>query len=124
MILGTGIDIVEVGRIAGLIERYGERFLKRIFSEEEIAYSQSHSNPALHYAARFAAKEACVKALAGISLTAVKVATGKRGKPFIREIPGIDAGVNLQLSLSHTHRYAVAVVIAEKDEERCGDFQQ
>src|SRR5437773_9387623 len=63
MIVGTGIDIVEVPRIAESIARFGERFLRRIFTEEEIRYCESKANRIERYAARFAAKEASMKAL-------------------------------------------------------------
>ena len=63
MIVGTGIDIAEVPRIAESIERFGERFLRRVFTEEEIRYCDSKANRVERYAARFAAKEAAMKAL-------------------------------------------------------------
>src|SRR5260370_16716735 len=63
MIVGTGIDIAEVPRIAESIERFGERFLHRVFTEEEIGYCDSKANRAERYAARLAAKEAAMKAL-------------------------------------------------------------
>ena len=61
-VLGIGMDIVETKRIAESMERFGDRFLKRIFSEEEVAYARSMKTPELHLAARFAAKEAISKA--------------------------------------------------------------
>jgi holo-[acyl-carrier protein] synthase len=63
MIVGTGIDIAEVPRIREAIERHGERFLKRIFTEGEIQYCESKANRVERYAARFAAKEAGMKAI-------------------------------------------------------------
>ena len=63
MIVGTGIDIAEVPRIAESIERFGDRFLQRVFTQEEIRYCDSKVNRAERYAARFAAKEAAMKAL-------------------------------------------------------------
>ena len=63
MIVGTGIDIAEVPRVAEAIERYGQRFLQRIFTEGEIRYCESKANRVERYAARFAAKEAGMKAL-------------------------------------------------------------
>jgi holo-[acyl-carrier protein] synthase len=62
MILGTGIDIIEVSRVAEVIERFGERFLNRILLGGEIGYCRQHARPAPHFAARFAAKEAISKA--------------------------------------------------------------
>src|ERR1017187_4718483 len=63
MIVGTGIDIAEVPRIAESIQRFGSRFLRRVFTEDEIRYCDSKANRAERYAARFAAKEAAMKAL-------------------------------------------------------------
>jgi len=63
MIVGTGIDIAEVPRIAASIERFGERFLHRVFTEGEIRYCESKANRVERYAARFAAKEAAMKAI-------------------------------------------------------------
>jgi holo-[acyl-carrier protein] synthase len=63
MIVGSGIDIAEVPRVAESIARFGERFLRRIFTEEEIRYCDSKANRIERYAARFAAKEAAMKAL-------------------------------------------------------------
>ena len=63
MIIGIGIDIVDLDRFQRMLDRHGKRFLAKTFSEEEIAYCQSRKNPAQHFAARFAAKEAVFKAL-------------------------------------------------------------
>src|SRR3989441_5031982 len=62
-IIGLGLDATDIGRISDTIERYGERFLKRIFTEGEIAYCLRRRVPAIHFAGRFAAKEATMKAL-------------------------------------------------------------
>src|SRR5690606_34247509 len=62
-IVGMGIDVTEIPRIAATIERYGERFLRRVFTDHEIAYCTRRRAPAIHFAGRFAAKEAAMKAL-------------------------------------------------------------
>jgi holo-[acyl-carrier protein] synthase len=62
-IIGLGIDATDIPRIAATIERYGDRFLQRVFTEGEIAYCMRRRNPAIHFAGRFAAKEAAMKAL-------------------------------------------------------------
>jgi holo-[acyl-carrier protein] synthase len=62
-IIGLGLDATDIPRIAATIERYGERFLRRIFTDGEIAYCQRRRNPSIHFAGRFAAKEAAMKAL-------------------------------------------------------------
>ena len=73
-VFGIGIDVVEVARIAAAIERHGEPFLARIFTTAERAYCESRKHPAMHYAARFAAKEAVVKALARVDGNMLKAA--------------------------------------------------
>jgi holo-[acyl-carrier protein] synthase len=124
MILGTGIDIAEVPRVAAAIERFGDRFLRRIFTENEIRYCDSKANRVERYAARFAAKEAALKALGtgwkgGIAWTDVEVCRQPGGRPTLA-FAGKAAGFAAQLgvvrasvSLSHTKDQAVACVILE-----------
>ena len=124
MIVGTGIDITEVPRIAESIERFGERFLHRIFTEEEIRYCESKANRIERYAARFAAKEAAMKALGtgwnfGIRWRDIEVFRSPGSRPSIR-FHGKAAEVakrlqmkNVALSLSHTPEHAIASVILE-----------
>src|SRR5579863_3562468 len=88
MIVGTGIDIAEVPRIRHSIERFGDRFLKRIFTEGEIRYCDSKANRVERYAARFAAKEAAMKALGtgwshGVTWRDVEVSRMPGGRPTI-----------------------------------------
>ena len=124
MILGTGIDIIEVTRIGASYEKFGERFLKRILRPPEIAYALSHKNPAPFLAARFAAKEAISKAFGtgiGHQLGWQDMEVGRKesGEPFVILH---DQGLRLleerrgrivHLSLSHTEHYAAAVAILE-----------
>src|SRR6266436_8719982 len=89
MIVGTGIDIAEVPRIAESIERFGERFLHRVFTEGEIRYCDCKANRAERYAARFAAKEAAMKALGtgwshGGRWRDIEVARQQRSRPTIK----------------------------------------
>src|SRR6266849_2060439 len=89
MIVGTGIDIAEVPRIAESIERFGERFLHRVFTEGEIRYCDSKANRAERYAARFAAKEAAMKALGtgwshGVRWRDIEVVRPKGQRPTIQ----------------------------------------
>lgn len=126
MIVGTGIDIVEVPRMATAIARHGERFLRRVFTEAEIAYCEPKVNRAERYAARFAAKEAALKAIGtgwkrGVSWREVEVQRDPGGRPTI-SFTGIAAqfaarlGVKrASLSLSHTAEHAIAQVILESD---------
>jgi len=124
MILGTGIDIIEVARIASSHEKFGERFLNRILKPAEIAYALSHKNPAPFLAARFAAKEAISKAFGTgigkhLGWQDMEVGRKESGEPFVI-LHG--AGLHLlkerggrivHLSLSHTEQYAAAMAILE-----------
>ncbi|MBW1992689.1 MAG: holo-ACP synthase [Deltaproteobacteria bacterium] len=126
MIYGVGVDLVRVDRIAKAIDRYGERFLARIFTPAEIAYCQSRSRRAVwQFAQRFAAKEAFSKALGvglragGIRWREVEVLPNSMGKPEIhltgraRELCNQAAIRNMQLSLADEDNHAVAVVVLE-----------
>jgi holo-[acyl-carrier protein] synthase len=124
MIVGTGIDIVEVPRIAQSIERFGERFLKRIFTAAEIRYCQAKANRVERFAARFAAKEAGMKAIGtgmrgGVSWQDFEVGREPGGRPTML-LRGKAAQVasalgmrRAHLSVSHTAEHAVAYVILE-----------
>lgn len=124
MIVGTGIDIAEVPRIAQAIERYGNRFLQRIFTEGERRYCDSKANRIERYAARFAAKEAAMKALGtgwnrGVRWRDVEVCREPGGRPTVAfhgqaaEVAGKLGAVHIALSLSHTAGQAIAQVILE-----------
>jgi holo-[acyl-carrier protein] synthase len=124
MIVGTGIDIAEVPRIRHSIERFGERFLRRIFTENEIRYCDSKVNRAERYAARFAAKEAAMKALGtgwnhGVRWRDCEVVRMPGGRPTIAfhgkaaEFAARLGARNSALSLSHTAEQAIAQVILE-----------
>lgn len=124
MIVGTGIDIAEVPRIAQAIERYGNRFLQRIFTEGERRYCDSKANRIERYAARFAAKEAAMKALGtgwnrGVRWRDVEVCREPGGRPTIAfhgqaaEVASKLGAVHIALSLSHTAGQAIAQVILE-----------
>ncbi|MGZ4788853.1 MAG: holo-[acyl-carrier-protein] synthase [Terriglobales bacterium] len=124
MIVGTGVDITEVPRIAAAIERFGNRFLKRIFTDNEIRYCESKQNRVERYAARFAAKEAALKAIGtgwrrGVSWTEVEVTREPSGRPTMtfHGVAGEFAaklGVkHVHVSLSHTVDHAIAHVILE-----------
>ncbi|GBD06839.1 Holo-[acyl-carrier-protein] synthase [bacterium HR21] len=126
MITGVGVDIVEIRRIEAAVERYGERFLRRIFTETERAYCERFGPQRwLHYAARFAAKEAFSKAI-GTGMRHpcrwrdIGVVNGASGKPELQlfgELAQRYAGYSFHLSLSHTATHAVAVVVAEVGHE-------
>ena len=124
MILGTGIDIIEVSRIQSSFERFGERFIQRILRPAEIAYCLSHKRPAPFLAARFASKEAISKAFgtgigAQLGWQDMEVGRKESGEPFvILHHKGLDLlaqrqGRIVHLSLSHTENYAAAVAVLE-----------
>jgi holo-[acyl-carrier protein] synthase len=124
MIVGTGIDIAEVHRIGQAMERFGARFLHRVFSEGERAYCDSKANRVERYAARFAAKEAAMKALGtgwsrGVRWRDIEVCRQPGGRPTISfhgkaaEVASKLGAVHVALSLSHTAEQAIAQVILE-----------
>jgi holo-[acyl-carrier protein] synthase len=125
MIVGTGIDIAEVPRMAQAIERFGQRFLARVFTEGEIRYCDSKANRIERYAARFAAKEAGMKALGtgwshGVRWRDIEVLRQPGGRPTLAfhgragEFASRLGVVNVALSLTHTADEAMAQVILEK----------
>src|SRR6516162_6352529 len=128
MIVGTGIDVAEVDRIAASIERFGRRFLDRVFTPEEIRYCESKANKAERYAGRFAAKEAAMKAIGtgwsrGVRWQDVEVTRAPGGRPTV-EFHGKGAeffrklgATRAHLSITHTRESAMAQVILESVQE-------
>ncbi len=126
MIHGTGVDIVDIERFGRSIEKYGDRFLTRIFSDCEIEYCTRQLRCAQHFAARFAAKEAVLKSLGrglgqGVSMRGIVVLKDDLGRPSVR-LEGVmreladSLGVKkLHISLSHGHSHCVATAIAESE---------
>src|SRR5512143_3227723 len=124
MILGTGVDLAEVPRVRASIERYGDRFLRRIYTEKEIAYVERKANKYERYAARFAAKEAGMKAIGtgwrhGVRWQDFEVTNLPSGKPTLA-LHGVAAQVaaklgvtNVALSMTHTAELGMAHVILE-----------
>lgn len=113
MIRGTGVDIIEIGRIAKAIDRWGEHFLKHVFLENEIAYAERHKFPAPHYAVRFAAKEAIFKAVGtnpNLTWKDIRISNDEHGRPQA-EILNHNFRDNILLTLSHSKDYAVASAI-------------
>ena len=124
MVIGVGIDIIEVARIRAMMRKHSDRFLDRVFTPGERAYCEKARRAAEHFAARFAAKEAFMKALgtglsAGIVWTDVEVAHEAGGRPILilhnaAALLARQLGVtNLQLSLTHVASNAAAVVVAQ-----------
>ncbi|MGB9697243.1 MAG: holo-ACP synthase [Ignavibacteria bacterium] len=122
MIKGIGIDIIDIKRIKTVIEKYGERFFERILTEEEIKYCKSFSKPDLHFAGRFAAKEAYSKSIGtGISKDFkwkdIEILNDGRGKPYIKHtVENEYSRYNYYVSITHTDEYAGAVVICEDND--------
>lgn len=113
--IGIGIDIIEIQRINDAISKFGDKFLNKIFTENEINYCKAKAKPAQHFAARFAAKEAIIKSLGkeiSLSFTDIEIINEFSGKPN-----AIIKGKSLvfEISISHSHNYAVACVVHLKE---------
>lgn len=124
MILGIGIDIIEVDRIQASYEKFGERFLNRILHPNEIAYCLTHKLPAPFLAARFAAKEAVSKAFgtgigAQLSWHDMEISRSDSGEPYVvlygegQKLLQDRKARAVLISISHTANYATAVAILE-----------
>lgn len=124
MILGVGIDIIEVARVAAAVERFGDRFLQRVFLPDEIAYCRAHRVAAPFIAGRFAAKEAISKAFgtgigAALGWHDMEIRHHASGAPFVvlhgNAVPLLQerGGHRVWISLSHTENYAAAVAVLE-----------
>ncbi len=123
MILGIGVDLVDVRRIEGIIFRWQEKFLKRIFTDREIRYCNNKKNPAQRFATRYAAKEALIKAFypkgyVGINLRDIEIFE-KEGRPAVNLFGTVkkyveEKGIkNIFIMLSHDGNYGIANVILE-----------
>jgi holo-[acyl-carrier protein] synthase len=123
-IIGIGVDLVECGRIERSLDRFGEKFLRRVFTEGEIEYSMSMKFPARHLAARFAAKEAVSKAFGtGIGKAMgwrnIDIRKKKSGEPFLvfsgsaQELAEKRGVTSALVTLSHTEQHAMAAVVLE-----------
>jgi holo-[acyl-carrier protein] synthase len=124
VIAGTGVDLCEVARIREAVERFGKRFIERIYTPDEIAYVERKANRFERYAARFAAKEAGMKAIGtgmhGVRWQDFEVRNLPGGRPTLRfhgeaALVAQRLGVtNISLSLTHTAEMAMALVILER----------
>jgi holo-[acyl-carrier protein] synthase len=122
MIYGIGIDIVRVHRIRDAVEKWGEKFLLRVYTGDEIAYCYKRKYPYSSLAARFAAKEAFIKAISSgipVSFSDIEISNSDTGQPLLRLKGKVDDFVKtklitkVSLSLSHEQEYAVACVVLE-----------
>jgi holo-[acyl-carrier protein] synthase len=125
MIYGIGIDLVKVMRVKEALERWGERFQNKVFTPGEVRYCMQKKNPSPNFAARFAAKEAFVKALGigirrGVHWKDIEVQRGSLGRPVLKlngravEICQKERIEGLFLSLTHDGDYSGAIVVLEK----------
>jgi|SRR5512141_1096403 holo-[acyl-carrier protein] synthase len=125
MIAGIGVDIVDIARIQALLERYGERFLRRVYTEAETAYAMNSANKSERLAGRFAVKESVMKALGtgksqGILWRDIETVRGRYGKPEVRlhgqavKLSKKLGGGAVHVSITHDGGKAVAFVILEK----------
>ena len=123
-IIGIGNDIVKISRIEKLVDRYDQRFLQRVFTVAETAYASNKARPALHLAARFAAKEAFVKALGsglreGLNWCDIEVVNNELGQPqlklynYARQVCYERCNATTWLSLAHEQEFAIAFVVLE-----------
>jgi holo-[acyl-carrier protein] synthase len=123
MIKGLGIDLVKIERVSNLIDRWDNRFLKKVFTGEELAYSRTRSLTPQHLAARFAAKEAALKMLGkglkGLNWHQLEIINDSNGKPELvlhgraSELANMIGIKEIHLSITHEREYAIAQVIGE-----------
>jgi holo-[acyl-carrier protein] synthase len=124
MIIGIGSDIIEIDRIRSCIEKYGDHFLDKLFTEQERLYCLKNKDPAPHFAARFAAKEAVAKALgcgigAKVGWQDIAILRDSAGKPEVVLSPPVArefGDPKILLSMSHCRSYATAFAVWERDE--------
>ncbi len=119
-IIGTGVDITEVGRLRSAIEKWGASFLNRVFTKEELKNAKTRVNFYPHLAGRFAAKEAVFKAMGNmkLNLKEVQILNDKDGRPYCEILNGKTKDkakdFDIQISISHVKNYATAFAIITK----------
>ncbi|MDO8489520.1 MAG: holo-ACP synthase [Candidatus Omnitrophota bacterium] len=116
MVIGTGVDITEVRRIKQAIEKWGDAFLSRIFTKNEIKNAKTKTSFYQHLAGRFAAKEAIFKAAGDkeLSWQDIQIHNDSEGKPVCLFLNGRGKNINVHISISHVKNYAVANAIITK----------
>lgn len=118
-ITGVGTDLVKVARIEGLLHRYGERFMRKIFTDREIQDCSNRPEPAVHFSGRFAAKEAVAKAayqggwLEVIPWRNIEITTDEYGRPSVTVAPEVFSVCHI--SIAHDGEYAQAFAVGERD---------
>jgi len=120
MVVGVGIDIIEIERIKKSIEKFNELFLNKIFTQIELEYCLSKKNKYQHFAARFAAKEAIAKAIAtgwseGFKWKDIEIYNEKNGQPRVKLLGNLkkflDEGKELKITMSHSEHYVTCFAI-------------
>ena len=116
-IIGTGVDITEVSRLRRAIEKWGQSFIARVFTEKELENAKTRGSLYQHLAGRFAAKEAVFKALGNmkLALKEVQILNDKDGKPFCQVLNNKAKDCAILVSISHVKNYAVANAIITKE---------
>ncbi len=116
MVSGIGIDIIDVKRIRDAHQKWGERFLERIFTKREIELSRKNSDFYQSLSGRFAAKEACIKAFGEriFQFREMEILNDEKGRPYINLHRKIHFEIRINLSISHEKDYAVAMVVMER----------
>ncbi len=115
--LYIGIDLVDIGRIQLLIEKYRAKFLDRVFSIKEQEYCKSKSKPSIHFAGRFAAKEAVIKSIKSsgysqpIEFNSITILNNPDGSPYVDL--ELSFKIDVKISISHTETHAIAFALAE-----------
>lgn len=117
IVVGNGVDIIEVRRIKNAIDKYGQSFLERIFTDKELKNAKEHNSLYQHLAGRFAAKEAVFKALgkAKLNFKDVEVFNDSDGKPHCSLLKYNQNEINIHISISHIKNYAVANAIITQE---------
>ncbi len=117
MIIGTGVDITEVNRMRKAVEKWGDDFLNRIFTQKELKNARTRISLYQHLAGRFAAKEAIFKAykVKDLNWKDIQILNDKEGKPYCEILNAKGKDVDIQISISHVKTYAVAnALVTEK----------
>lgn len=123
MVLGIGIDIIEIERIKESIENYGDAFLNKIYTDTELEYCLSKKNKYQHFAARFAAKEAIIKALSsywtdGVQWKDMEVFNEENGQPIVRLYGKLESlkekKLDLKITMSHSDHYVTCFALLQQ----------
>jgi len=123
MIYGIGIDLIKIDRMKTVADKYGKKFINRVFTENEIAYCYERKEPYLSLAVRFAAKEALIKAIGSevfVPLTDIEIVNFENGKPLIKAKGRLEEFFTKRLikkchlSLSHEKEFGIACVVLER----------